>query len=202
MNYDYSGIPVFTATWYLTEEKDHWIDLKVSESGLVYIGTDYSCASGGGYMAGFQTFEEFFSHGPLNRMPKEIRKNLREHLETHRREGGTVLLLSHVNNLPGLVLWRAFVHLDDNPIKIAAIDGTVQETVFYDGFITAGKHTIGFVLVFKQKDKTGEKDPLWKTRGDFTFRIQRRKKGKKDIRLTTFLEKNGNDICTTCATQG
>jgi hypothetical protein len=58
--YDYSDVPKFTRRWYLTEKEDHWIDVVVKDSGLSFIGTDWSSQSGGGYMAGFQSFDEFF----------------------------------------------------------------------------------------------------------------------------------------------
>ena len=70
--YDYSGIPEFKRKWYLTEKDDHWIELEIDERGLTYKGCDWSIQSGGYYMAGFQTFDEFLNKGPLNNMPDEI----------------------------------------------------------------------------------------------------------------------------------
>jgi hypothetical protein len=191
--YDYSGIPEFTRRWYLSEAKDHWIDLVVVESGLNYIGTDWSVQSGGGYMAGFQSFDEFFKNGSINDMPEEITKELKEHLIKHRRKGGAGLLLTHKNELSELVLWRAFVHLDDNPVKIISISemGNQPEFVFFDGALPVGEHNIGFVFIFKKHDKQKEDDPLWKVQADFDFTIESNLKEKKVIHIITSRDSKG-----------
>ena len=191
--YDYSGIPKFTRKWYLSESKDHWIDLVIVKSGLNYIGTDWSVQSGGGYMAGFQSFDEFFKNGPINNMPEEIISELKEHLIKYRRKGGTGLLLTHKNELSELILWRAFVHLDDNPVKIVSISemGNQPEVVFFDGALPVGEHNIGFVFVFKKHDKQKEDDPLWKVRADFNFTIESNMKEKKVIQIITSRDSKG-----------
>jgi len=160
--FDYSGIPEFEEKWYLTEKEDHWIELELDESGLTYKGCDWSIQSGGYYMAGFQTFDEFFKNGPINKMPKEIVTKVRMHLEVHRRTGGAGLLLKHINELDDLVLWRAFINLDEKTIKITTIEqmGATPEMTFYDGAILPGEHTISFILIFKEREKIKESDQM------------------------------------------
>ena len=53
--WDYSKIPKKKWQWDFVE--DHWMDVVIGESGLEYIGTDWTCQSGGGYMGGFQTLQ-------------------------------------------------------------------------------------------------------------------------------------------------
>ena len=196
--YDYSGIPEFKRKWYLTKEEDHWIDLKIDETGLTYIGCDWSVQSGGKYMAGFQTFDEFFKKGPINNMPKEIETIIKEFLNTHRRKGGACLVLKHINKLKDLVLWRAFINLDEKTIKIATIDimGEESEIVFYDGAILPGEHTISFLLIFKEKGKIKESDPLWRIDGEFSIIINSKLEQKKVINLITKQESTENQIIT------
>ncbi len=196
--YDYSGIPEFKRKWYLTKEEDHWIDLEIDETGLRYIGCDWSIQSGGNYMAGFQTFDEFFKKGPINNMPKEIETIIKEFLNAHRRKGGACFVLNHINKLNDLVLWRAFINLDEKTVKIATIDhiGEESEIVFYDGAILPGEHTISFLLIFKERGKIKESDPLWKVDGEFPIIIDSKLEQKKIIKLITKQESTENQIST------
>lgn len=196
--FNYSNIRKFSRKWYLNEEQSHWIDLEVDESGVTYIGTDWSIQSGGGYMAGFQTFEEFFKKGPLNDMPQKYAEELEKHLIKYRQKGGAAILLKHINNIPDIVLWRAFIHLDDKPILISSIGemGNQKEIVFYDGAITAGKHEVSFMLIFKGRDKQEEKDPFWKVDGEFTVSIEPKESEKKIIKITTSWNESENNIKT------
>lgn len=196
--YDYSGIPEFKRKWYLTKEEDHWIDLEIDETGLTYIGCDWSVQSGGSYMAGFQTFDEFFKKGPINNMPKEIETIIKEFLNAHRRKGGACLALNHINKLKDLVLWRAFINLNEKTIKIATNDhmGDESEIVFYDGAILPGEHTISFLLIFKEKGKIKESDPIWRVDGEFPIIINSKLEQKKMIKLITKQESPENQIIT------
>ncbi len=152
-----------------------------------YIGTDWSHQAGGGYFAGFQTFNEFFRDGPINDMPEEIATELRNHLETNRVPGGSRLLLSHLNTMTDLLLWRAFVHLDDNPIRISADDSLAKrEVIFFDGPILPGKHEIGFVLIFKSKKE--DENNQWSVKGEFDFSVT---SDTKKAQLKTFRDTDG-----------
>jgi hypothetical protein len=163
------------------------MDLEIESSGLRYIGTDWSCQSGGAYFGGFQTFDEFLRDGPINDMPEEIATELRNHLETNRMSGGSKLLLSHLNTVADLVLWRAFVHLDDNPIRISADDSqTEREVIFFDGFIETGNHEVSFVLIFKSKKE--DEDSQWSVKGEFAFSVT---SSTKTVQLKTFQSQNG-----------
>ena len=147
--WDYSQIPERKWTW--TLEKDHWMDLVVNFSGLNYYGTDWTCQSGGGYFGGFQTFNEFFTKGPLQKMPRKISQEVREYLKEHRSEGGATLRLVYVHEIDGFQLSGVFVHLDDSPIHIKEVK-TKGEILIYDGSITPGEHSFSFVFVLKSAD--------------------------------------------------
>jgi hypothetical protein len=66
-----------TSEWHWSLTPNHWIDLKLSRTGLVYTGTNWDCHSSGGYMAGSQTSREFVADGPMNDMPPEIAEAVR-----------------------------------------------------------------------------------------------------------------------------
>jgi hypothetical protein len=196
--FDYSGIPKFEEKWYLSEKDDHWIELKIDERGLTYVGCDYGCQSGGYYMAGFQTFDEFFNKGSIKDMPIEIETKIKEYLEAHRREGGARLVLKHFNQLKDLVLWRAFINLDEKTIKITTIEqiGEASEITFYDGAILTGEHTISFLLIFKERGKVKESDPLWRIDGEIPISIDPKLEPKTVIKLTTNRENPEGQIIT------
>ncbi len=187
--WDYSQVPPLELKWYFTQEKDHWMEVHIKHSGLTYVGTDWSVQSGGGYFGGFQTFEEFFSNGPIQKMPEQIAAGLRKHLLTYRVPGGAKLRLLHLNKVDGLVLQGAYVHLDDKPITVS-IDETLaqkQELLIFDGSIGLGKHQFSLLLVFRSKLEGGDK--IWKAHGEFTFEIE---SGMHTIRLETTLERDGS----------
>ncbi len=100
------------------------------------------------------------------------------------------LLLTHRNELSDLILWKAFIHIDDNPVKIISISemGNQPQVVFFDDALPAGDHNISFELKFKEKDKQEEDDPTWKVEANFNFSINPKTKEKKVIRLITSRE--------------
>ncbi len=159
------------------------MELEIESSGLRYIGTDWSCQSGGAYFGGFQTFDEFFRNGPINDMPEEIATELRNHLKTNRMPGGSRLLLSHLNTVTDLFMWRAYVHLDDKPLRISVDDDSLaeREIVFFDGAIDTGEHEISFLLVFKSKKE--DEPSQWRVKGEFNFLV---KLGMNKVQLKTF----------------
>jgi hypothetical protein len=186
--WDYSKVPAKMWKWYLYGRDDHWMELEIEPLGLRYIGTDWSCQSGGGYFGGFQTFDEFFRDGPINDMPENIAIELKDHLETHRVPGGSKLLLYHLNTITDLILWRTYVQLDDKPLRISVDDDslTEREVIFFDGSIETGKHEVSFLLVFKSKK---EDDPLqWRVKGGFDFSIT---SGTKKVQLKTYRDMDG-----------
>ncbi|MHA1577459.1 MAG: hypothetical protein ACTSU3_08875, partial [Candidatus Thorarchaeota archaeon] len=140
--WDYSLIPERKWKWDFVE--DHWMEVVIIESGLNYIGTDWTCQSGGGYFGGFQTFEEFLKD-PIQDMPKKIAKEIRQHIEEHRREGGATLRLDYVHEIDGFELAEVFVHLDDSPIHVKSVRNE-GKCVIYDGNIKTGEHSFSFVF--------------------------------------------------------
>ncbi len=146
--WDYSHIPEKSWRWHF--EEDHWMDLNVGPSGLQYVGTDWTCQSGGGYFGGFQTFEEFLVSGPIQKMPEDIRKEVKGFVFENRRGGGSTLRLVYVPDVKGFHLNGVFVHLDDSPIHVMEVEGK-EEMVLYDGSISTGKHVFSFVFVLKSE---------------------------------------------------
>ncbi|MGY5852445.1 MAG: hypothetical protein RTU92_02635 [Candidatus Thorarchaeota archaeon] len=177
--WDYSGIP--ERKWQWTFVEDHWMDLVIDEAGLTYIGTDWTCQSGGGYFGGFQTFEEFFKKGPIQKMPKKIAKEVSEYLKEYRKEGGSRLRLVYVHEVEGFLLTGVFVHFDDNPIHVKSVKEK-GEMLIYDGSIVAGEHTISFVFVLNSADDQE------KVTGEVKIKIQ---DGYNDAVLKTTVDESG-----------
>ena len=97
--WDYSAVPKQEWKWYFNE--DHWMDLVVDHTGMQYVGTDWTCQSGGGYFGGFQTFDEFLNNGPIQKMPKKLASEVREYILSHRKSGGSSLNLEYVLEVSG-----------------------------------------------------------------------------------------------------
>ncbi len=144
--WDYSQIPEHEWKWFFVA--DHWMEVAIVESGLNYFGTDWTCQSGGGYFGGLQTFDEVLTNHPLQKMPKEIANDIKEHIKKHRKEGGATLRLVYVNEVDDFQLSEAFVHLDDNPIHVKRIKKK-GEMLIFDGSIKPGKHCFSFVFVLQ-----------------------------------------------------
>ena len=163
------------------------MEAHIKSSGITYIGTDWTCQSGGGYFGGFQTFDEFLCDGPIQKMPEHVAAEIRSYLETHRVPGGAKLLLLHLNSLDGFVLQGVYVHLDDKPLIVSTdeILAHKQEVTLFEGSIGIGDHHISLLLVFRPKagNKVVQKVP-----GEFTLIV---KPGEQRVRLVTLLEKDG-----------
>jgi hypothetical protein len=188
--WDYSQVPPRVWKWYFDQEDgDNWMEVHITPSGLTYIGTDWTVQSGGEYFGGFQTFDEFFRDGPIQKMPEHIAAELRKHLLAHRMGDGATLRLLLVGQVDGLVLQGVYVHLDDTPLTIS-IDETLAkkpEFLIFDGSIGVGGHKVSWVLVYRTKQE-GE-DQVLKVQGEVAFGIQ---PGEQTILLKTVLEKDGN----------
>jgi len=144
--WDYSKIPERKWQWFFVE--DHWMEVILGESGLEYVGTDYTCQSGGGYMGGFQTYDEFMDGRALQKMPRNISKEVMDHIKKHRVEGGSTLELVYVHDLESFQLTEVYVQLDEVPIHIKRVQKT-RKTTIYNGSIKAGKHEFSFVFVLR-----------------------------------------------------
>jgi hypothetical protein len=180
--WDYSNIPEKKWQWDFVE--DHWMDVVIGESGLEYIGTDWTCQSGGGYMGGFQTFDEFLKEGPIQKMPRKIAEEIREYIKKHRVEGGSTLKLVYSHDLDGFQLTGVFVHLDDVPIHIKRVRKKGRVTI-YNGSIKTGKHEFSFVFVLQSKDD------MEKVNGKVTVEIQR---GANSMELKTITNDKGKIV--------
>lgn len=179
-NWDYSKIPERKWTWHF--EEDHWMDCVVNSVGVNYYGTDWTCQSGGGYFGGFQTYEEFLSEKPLQQMPVGIAKEIREHLEEYRKQGGSTLRLVHIYNIEGFLLRGVSVELDENPIHIKRVKKE-GEMLLYNGSISSGEHRLGFHFVFRSRND------MKVTKGNVTIKIQ---EGTNQAVLSTTVDKKGN----------
>lgn len=178
--WDYSQIPERKWTWFF--EENHWMELVVSPSGMNYYGTDWTCQSGGGYFGGFQTFEDFFVKGSIQKMPRKIAKEVREYLKEHRSKGGATLRLVYAHEIEGFQLSGVFVHLDGSPIHIKEVKAQ-EEMLLYDGSITLGDHCFSFVFILRSADA------MKKVNGEIQIQIQ---VGENHAVLKTIEDDKGN----------
>ena len=104
VKWSYSKVPKMELKWDIVE--DHWIDLVVEGNDISYIGTDWTIQSGGGYMAGYQTADQFLKKGPIphNEMPDEIKTKVISHLEKYRIAGGSSLEIIHISEVEDGIL--------------------------------------------------------------------------------------------------
>ena len=101
--------------------------------------------------SGFQTYDEFMNGRAIQKMPRKISKEIREHIRKHRVEGGSILKLMYVHELEGFQLSEIYVHLDDVPIHIKRVQKKRRATI-YNGSIKAGKHEFSFVFVLRSEN--------------------------------------------------
>ena len=160
------------------------MDVVLGESGLQYIGTDWTCQSGGGYMGGFQTYDEFLEKGPIQKMPKEIEAEIREYIEAYRIEGGATLTFTYINEVEGFALTDIFVHLDDNPIHIKRVHRTERLTIF-KGSIKPGDHVFSFVLILRSNGD------MKKIQGEIAIRVEH---GTNEASLKTAYDASGKIV--------
>ncbi|MCB9561626.1 MAG: hypothetical protein H6708_14565 [Kofleriaceae bacterium] len=132
--------------WDIVE--DHWIDLEVSDAGLGYVGTDWTCLSGGGYTAGFQTLDGFLRDGPLPRvhMPAEVADQVRADVEA-RLAGARPSLAVTVTVAPGVRLAHASIELDGRPVLVRDFAEPPARLEVSSGTTSAGSHRIGWALL-------------------------------------------------------
>ena len=130
-------------TWHLTP--NHWIDLTLTRDGLSYMGTDWDCQSGGGYMAGFQSVQGFLEDGPLRNMPSAIEAEVRAALAD--REPGHRVIVRVGGEPP-----------DEAHCELWGHGRIVQGTdVIYDGELYDGEYTAEGVLLYPGADAKGRR---------------------------------------------
>lgn len=132
-------------SWHIHEH--HWIDLSLTDVGLAYRGTDLEGPSGGGYMAGFQTYLEFAADGPLNAMPQEIEAAVRAVVEAR---GGPhrYRVVVRIAGEPPDQIHMSFA--GQSQIK----SGT---DVVFDGDLAAGTYNARGVLLYPGADAKGRR---------------------------------------------
>ena len=129
--------------WHLTP--DHWIDLTLTGTGLSYMGTDWDCQSGGGYMAGSQSAREFLEQGPLKEMPPNIAAEVRAVIEA--RDTGHRVVVRIGGERP-----------DEIHCELNEQSRMLRDTdVVFDGDLPAGTHTTSGVLLYPGADAKGRR---------------------------------------------
>ena len=124
----------------------------IGESGLEYVGTDWTCQSGGGYKGGFQTFDKFLENGPIQKMPRKIAKEVRKYIDMHRVEGSSPLNLVCVQDLDGFQLTEVFVRLNDSPNHIKRDRKKGKITIYIGSIKTENMNSVlslsyGLILI-------------------------------------------------------
>lgn len=130
--------------WQWVLHRDHWIELDLGGAGLTYKGFDYSVPAGGGYMAGFQSVDQFLEDGPLNDMPEAIAAEVREAIAGR---GGHRVTIRLSGPTPDQIHGR----IDDQPFMLGATD------VVFDGRLAAGEHTVAGVVIYPGTDDAGRR---------------------------------------------
>jgi hypothetical protein len=134
------------ARWTWELEPDHAIEVTVGDAGLSYYGEDWTCQSGGGYFAGFQSFADFRRDGPLKGMPAAIAAEVLRVVDV--AEGGGHDFVIEVDG--------------ERPDEIhASLDGRtllVRATAtLFAGPLPAGDHRVEGVLLYPGSDARGRR---------------------------------------------
>jgi hypothetical protein len=148
--WDYSKVPKLELKWFIVE--DHWIDLIVEGTDIKYIGTDWTIQSGGGYMAGFQTADQFLVEGPIehNHMPDDVKNQLTTHLKKFRIPGGCSLKIIVKSSVSDAILKNAYVQIDGKDVHIpfAVPEKDHDNVTLFNGSVSEGSHKISMLLAF------------------------------------------------------
>ncbi len=132
--------------WQWDIERGHWIELFLTEAGLSYVGWDYTCQSGGGYTAGFQSREQFLERGPIAQMPAEVASEVRARI-VDESPGYAVTI-----ELAGATPDELHLDLDGQPILLK------QTTRLFSGSLIAGAHELSGVLLYPGADARGRRN--------------------------------------------
>ena len=124
----------------------HWIDLHLGDTGLSYMGTDWNCQSGGGYMAGAQSITEFLERGGIAEMPAAVAAQVRAAIAA--RPSGHLVTLRVVGARPD----EAHIELDDATRILRGADE------LFRGPLPAGEHRIAGILLYPGADHRGRRN--------------------------------------------
>ena len=181
--WDYSQVPAHEWAWRIDEYEE--ITVRITSRGLVYQGDH---GFWGGFSAGFQSFDAFFSEGPLNQMTESIEAELRAYLTAHRREGGAHLEVFLIIP-PELPIWRAFLGFNGPTINPTLAPPAGQERVWpiFSGPLEPGEQLLNWAIIFLlplMDAKSGEIRPLhWIVYGKCRFTVVL---GRQQVRLEVF----------------
>lgn len=131
--------------WRWDLEDNHWIELKLTDVGLSYTGWDWTLQSGGGYMAGFQSVDEFLRDGPLKEMPESIAAGVRHALADL---GGHLVTIA----LAGPKADEVHCNLDGRSMMLSA------PVRLFEGRLAAGSHRISGVALYPGADSKGRRN--------------------------------------------
>jgi hypothetical protein len=132
--------------WHWDIVPGHWIDLYLGDTGLSYMGTDWNCQSGGGYMAGSQSITEFLERGGIAKMPDAIAAEVRAAIAA--RAPGHMVTVRVAGPSPD----EAHLDLDGQP---RILRGTGE---LFRGPLPAGEHRISGILLYPGADGRGRRN--------------------------------------------
>ena len=126
----------------------HWVELSLNDTGLTYVGHNYSCQSGGAYMAGFQSYREFEKKGPIRDMPSEVEAEVRAAIAERTRGHHVVVRIS--GERPDEI------HLEFNGESQIKRD----TDVVFDGDLAPGSYKTSGILLYPGADSQGRRRML------------------------------------------
>lgn len=124
----------------------HSIEVTLSDAGLSYYGEDWTCQSGGGYFAGFQSFADFRRDGPLRGMPEATAADVGRAIEAAEGRGHAFVIV-----IDGEVPEEIHASLDARTVMVR------DTATLFDGSLPGGEHRVQGVLLYVGDDARGRR---------------------------------------------
>ncbi len=131
--------------WIWDIEEGREMRALLTDVGLQYYGYDWISQSGGGYMAGFQSADEFLADGGINGMSAETQAAIRAVL-IERPAGASVRI-----RVAGETPQQAHLQLDGAALMLSGTD------TLFEGLLPHGPHRIEGVLIYAGVDSKGRR---------------------------------------------
>jgi len=131
-------------SWQWDFEANHSMEVTLGD-GLAYKGCDWASQSGGEYMAGFQSVEEFLEAGGLKKMPEDIAQEIRAEIARNPRQHRVSIRLS------GETPDQVHLELNGAPMIFASGD------LIFSGSLPGGVHKIEGIALYPGEDEKGRR---------------------------------------------
>ena len=150
-SWDYTTIP--EQEWTFPGLLDE-VSVHTTQTGLYWRGEAWD----GGYVIGFQSYEQFLEKGPLKEyMPPEVRETVRNYILLHRQSGPAtrVIITARIGVPQQVPLHQISLGLDEQQLQIFT-GGQLRdrtEVEIHRGSLAAGSHVLSGAVAWDPPQK-------------------------------------------------